>query len=59
MAAPLTLFTIAEVAAILKVSRKTVAREIAAGHLRAKYVGRLPRITSRELEAYVAGPGRR
>lgn len=48
------LFTIAEVAARLRVSERTVRRLIAAGRIRPKYVGRRPVVTDREIDAYLA-----
>jgi excisionase family DNA binding protein len=48
------LLTLDEVAERLRVSRKTVNREIARGHLRVLYIGRLPRVKASELDAYVA-----
>jgi excisionase family DNA binding protein len=54
------LLTLDEVAAALRVSRRTVERLVAAGRLRPVHVGRRPLITAVELEAYVAAAaGRR
>lgn len=53
------LLTPAEVAAILKVSIRTVRRLTASGQLRPVYVGRLPRYTNAEVEAYCAAAYRR
>lgn len=49
------LLTLDDVAARLQVSTRTVRRLISSGQLRPLYVGRLPRITERELDAYLAG----
>lgn len=48
------LLTLEEVAAALRVSKKTVRRLVAAGRIRVKHVGRRPLVTSTELEAYIA-----
>jgi excisionase family DNA binding protein len=48
------LLTLQDVAERLKVSRRTVEREIAAGRIRIVRVGRRIRVTTRELEAYIA-----
>jgi excisionase family DNA binding protein len=54
------LLTLDQVAERLQVSRKTVNREVARGHLRVRYFGQSPRVTDRELEAYIASrPTRR
>jgi excisionase family DNA binding protein len=46
------IYTVKEVAALLKVSERTVKREIKAGKLRVFYVGRSPRFTSDAIEEY-------
>lgn len=48
------LLTLDEVAERLRVSRRTVERELAAGHLRPVRIGRRRLVTVKELEAYVA-----
>ena len=48
-----------EVAGRLRVSRRTVEREIAAGHLRALHIGRKRFVTSNEVEALIAAAMRR
>jgi len=48
------LLTLDQVADQLQVSRRTVERLVAAGRIRIVRVGRLIRVTERELEAYVA-----
>jgi len=48
------LLTLNDVADRLQVSRRTVERLVAAGRIRIVRVGRLIRVTERELEAYVA-----
>jgi excisionase family DNA binding protein len=48
-----TIYTIEQVAEYLQVSRSTVERLIRAGRIRVIYVGRGPRITERELEAFI------
>jgi excisionase family DNA binding protein len=50
---PPGLYTIAEVAEALRVSRWTVMRAIDAGELRAVRLGRLTRIRAADLEDYV------
>ncbi len=47
------LLSVAEVAALLRVSRTTVTRLILEGHLPAHRVGRLYRVASAELEAFL------
>lgn len=57
---PLTrLLTLDDVAARLHVSTRTVRREIKAGRLRVKKVGRKPLVTDREFEAYVSASERK
>lgn len=46
--------TLAEAAARLRVSRRTVERLIAAGRIRPIHIGRRTLVTDRELEAFVA-----
>ena len=53
------LLTPDEVAEILRVSPRTVRRLTASGQLRPVYVGRLPRYTQAEVEAYCAAAYRR
>jgi excisionase family DNA binding protein len=54
------LLTLDEVADRLKVSRRTVSRIVKAGQIRPIQVGRHPRVTERELDAYVGSlEGRR
>lgn len=53
------LLTLDEAAAVLRVSVRTVQRLVASGQLRPVYVGRLPRFTQAELEAYCAAAYRR
>lgn len=48
------LLTIPEVAAALRVSRRTVEREIAAHRIRVVRIGRRVLVTAKELDAYVA-----
>jgi len=48
------LLTLSEVASRLRVSLRTVQRLVSSGQLRVVKVGRLPRVTSTELEAYLA-----
>jgi excisionase family DNA binding protein len=48
------LLTLDEVAERLRVSRRTVERELAAGHIRPIRIGRRRLVTVKELEAYVA-----
>lgn len=48
-----------EVAAILGVSARTIRRLIASGQLRPVYVGRLPRFTEAEIQAYCSASFRR
>lgn len=48
------LLTPSEVAERLQVSRRTVQRLVASGQLRPVYVGRLPRFTLKELDAFLA-----
>lgn len=48
------LLTLDDVAAQLKVSRRTVQRLARDGRIRAVHIGRLPRFTQREVDAYVA-----
>lgn len=55
----MTLLTLDEAAAVLRVSVRTVQRLVASGQLRPIYVGRLPRFTEKELEAYCAAGWRR
>lgn len=54
--------TLDQVADRLQVSRRTVNRLVAEGRIRPVRIGRSPRVTERELSAYVASlerPGRR
>lgn len=53
------LLTLNEVADRLRVSRRTVEREIAAGRIRPTRVGARTLVTQQELEAYVAAASRR
>jgi excisionase family DNA binding protein len=53
------LLTTDDVAAILGVSARTVRRLIASGQLRPVYVGRLPRFTEAEVEAYCSAAFRK
>ena len=53
------LLTPNEVAEILGVSARTVRRLVSSGQLRPIYVGRLPRFTEQEVEAYCAAAYRR
>jgi len=48
------LLTLDQVAEHLQVSRRTVERLVAAGRIRIVRVGRLIRVSERELEAYLA-----
>jgi excisionase family DNA binding protein len=48
------LLTLDEVAERLRVSRRTVEREMAAGRIRAVRIGRRRLVTVKELEAYVS-----
>lgn len=48
------LLTLDEVAAALRVSRRTVEREVAAGRIRPVRIGRRRLVSVKELEAYVA-----
>lgn len=48
------LLTLQEVAEQLRVSTRTVKREIEAGRIRSVKIGRRTLVTGRELEAYVA-----
>lgn len=48
-----------DVANRLHVSRRTVERLVKAGRIRVKHVGRLPLVSDRELEAYMAATDRR
>lgn len=50
----MTLLTLTEVAERLRVSRRTVEREIAKGYLRTVGIGSRRLVSLRELEAYVA-----
>lgn len=52
------ILTLDEVAGVLRVSRKTVNRLVAAGRIRPIRVGRLPRVTRQELAAYIAAARR-
>lgn len=53
------LLTTDDVASILGVSARTVRRLIASGQLRPVYVGRLPRFTEAEVEAYCSAAFRK
>ena len=53
------LLTTNEVAAMLGVSSRTVRRLVASGQIRPVYVGRLPRFTEAEIEAYCSAAYRR
>lgn len=53
-----TLHTLDEVADKLRVSTRTVRREIAAGHIRVIHVRRRPLVQESELEAYIAASRR-
>jgi excisionase family DNA binding protein len=55
----MTLLTLDEAAAVLRVSVRTVQRLVASGQLRPIYVGRLPRFTEAELQAYCSAAYRR
>ena len=46
--------TLDQVAEQLQVSRRTVNRLVAAGRIRVIRIGRQPRVTERELDAYLA-----
>ena len=48
------LHTLTEAADYLRVSRRTVEREVAAGRIRVVKIGRRTLVTERELEAYLA-----
>jgi excisionase family DNA binding protein len=48
------LLTPIEVAAQLRVSRRTLERLVAQGRIRPVRIGRLPRFEQREIDAYVA-----
>jgi excisionase family DNA binding protein len=48
-----------DVAEILGVSPRTIRRLIASGQLRPVYVGRLPRFTAAEIQAYCSASFRR
>lgn len=49
------IFTSAEAAEYLKVHRSTIAREVRLGRLKACHVGRVLRITRRQLDEYLNG----
>ena len=51
--------TLDETAELLRVSRRTVEREIKAGRIRPTRIGARTFVTLRELEAYVAAASRR
>ena len=53
------LLTLSEMADRLRVSVRTVQREVRLGHLRPVYIGRRVLFTEREAEAYVAAAYRR
>lgn len=53
------LLTTEDVARVLGCSPRTIRRLIASGQLRPVYVGRLPRFTDAELQAYLAASYRR
>lgn len=53
-----SLLTLEEVADHLRVSIRTVRREIAAGHIRVIHVRRRPLVQTSELEAYIAASRR-
>ena len=50
--------TLDEVADLLRVSRRTVEREIAAGRIRALHIRRRVVVTEKELAAYLAAAHR-
>ena len=50
----MTLLTLSDVAARLRVSRRTVERLVARGNLRVVRIGSAVRVTERELAAYLA-----
>lgn len=54
MSGPIELLTLDQVAEQLQVSRRTIERLIAAGRIRPHRLGRAIRVSSRELEAYLA-----
>jgi excisionase family DNA binding protein len=53
------LLTTDDVAVILGVSVRTIRRLVASGQLRPVYVGRLPRFTEAEIQAYCSAAFRR
>ena len=53
------LLTTDDVAALLGVSPRTIRRLVSLGQLRPVYVGRLPRFTEAEIEAYCAAAYRK
>lgn len=55
---PTDLLTLEEVAATLRVSPRTVRREIAEGHIRVIKIRRRPLVQDSELEAYIAASRR-
>lgn len=48
------LLTLAEVASALRVSKRTVHREIQRGHLQMIRVARFPRVSVQSLQAYIS-----
>lgn len=59
MAERTELLTLPEMAERLRISVRTVQREVRLGHLRVIHIGRRTLFTEREAEAYVAAAYRR
>jgi excisionase family DNA binding protein len=55
----LPLLTLAEVAALLRLSPRSVRRYVASGQLRVLRIGRAVRVKPRELDAFLAACDRR
>jgi excisionase family DNA binding protein len=53
------LLTLNEVAAVLRVSVRTVQRLIASGQIRPTHIGRRTLVTDREVESYLSAAYRR
>jgi excisionase family DNA binding protein len=53
------IYTTDQIAAILQVHRRTIERLIARGALQAMHVGRRLRVTTQQLEAFIARQGGR
>lgn len=53
------LLTLDEAAKLLQVSRRTVERLVDAGRIRPVRIGRLVRVTMREVDAFTAAAARR